>query len=557
VNRPERARLIELTGCLSALALSPGLLLGPVLAASPAGGPAAPLSVPLTVPSAAVASPAGPAPAPAGAMPARPAPATALSLEAVLREGLAVSAQLRRSARQVSRDAAVSGLSRSLLNPRLNLIGSGSYTQVGTSIGLITGLPTLGDVSVGLDQNGYAVLQNTFGNVGLVLDLNLLPLQQLAQISADQARQQGSEASLRESERQARFELVSTYRQLQLNQALLPVWTAALQASSSLQADVQAFRRNGLAARIDTLRAQALVAGDRQGLSEVQAQLAAQQARLAILLQRPLQPPLSAADPIVEQGPWPADLASTLESALRQRPLLEAFRAQQRAQRQQARAALAGRLPSVGLVAGLGYSGNRLAAPVLQQQTSLQGPIPLALPSTDLNNTLSGAFYNWGAALLLRQPLWDGGRSGREAAVAERQADLIASDEQLARQQISQDVSAAWNALQTAPQAIAAARLSVEAQERALGDARLRFRAQIDPLTEVLLVQRDLQAARASLATVLTRQALDQAVLERETGLVSGAAPRAAGATGSEPASAGDGAGAAAGRSPAQRLRRR
>jgi len=490
-------------------------------------------------------------------MPARPAPATALSLEAVLREGLAVSAQLRRSARQVSRDAAVSGLSRSLLNPRLNLIGSGSYTQVGTSIGLITGLPTLGDVSVGLDQNGYAVLQNTFGNVGLVLDLNLLPLQQLAQISADQARQQGSEASLRESERQARFELVSTYRQLQLNQALLPVWTAALQASSSLQADVQAFRRNGLAARIDTLRAQALVAGDRQGLSEVQAQLAAQQARLAILLQRPLQPLLSAADPIVEQGPWPADLASTLESALRQRPLLEAFRAQQRAQRQQARVALAGRLPSVGLVAGLGYSGNRLAAPVLQQQTSLQGPIPLALPSTDLNNTLSGAFYNWGAALLLRQPLWDGGRSGREAAVAERQADLIASDEQLARQQISQDVSAAWNALQAAPQAIAAARLSVEAQERALGDARLRFRAQIDPLTEVLLVQRDLQAARASLATVLTRQALDQAVLERETGLVSGAAPRAAGATGSEPASAGDGAGAAAGRSPAQRLRRR
>ena len=299
------------------------------------------------------------------------------------------------------------------------------------------------------------------------------------------------------------------------------------------------------------------MAGDRQGLSEVQAQLAAQQARLAILLQRPLQPLLSAADPIVEQGPWPADLASTLESALRQRPLLEAFRAQQRAQRQQARAALAGRLPSLGLVAGLGYSGNRLAAPVLQLQTSLQGPIPLALPSTDLNNTLSGAFYNWGAALLLRQPLWDGGRSGREAAVAERQADLIASDEQLARQQISQDVSAAWNALQTAPQAIAAARLSVEAQERALGDARLRFRAQIDPLTEVLLVQRDLQAARASLATVLTRQALDQAVLERETGLVSGAAPRAAGATGSEPASAGDGAGAAAGRSPAQRLRRR
>jgi outer membrane protein TolC len=40
----------------------------------------------------------------------------------------------------------------------------------------------------------------------------------------------------------------------------------------------------------------------------------------------------------------------------------------------------------------------------------------------------------------------------------------------------------------------------------------------VDPLTEVLLVQRSLQASRASLLTVLTRQALDWALLERETG---------------------------------------
>jgi hypothetical protein len=40
----------------------------------------------------------------------------------------------------------------------------------------------------------------------------------------------------------------------------------------------------------------------------------------------------------------------------------------------------------------------------------------------------------------------------------------------------------------------------------------------IEPLTEVLLVQRDLQAARAALYTALTRQAIDRAVLERESG---------------------------------------
>ena len=42
----------------------------------------------------------------------------------------------------------------------------------------------------------------------------------------------------------------------------------------------------------------------------------------------------------------------------------------------------------------------------------------------------------------------------------------------------------------------------------------------MDPLTEVLLVQRDLQASRATLLTSLTRQALDRSVLELETGLV-------------------------------------
>jgi outer membrane protein TolC len=65
----------------------------------------------------------------------------------------------------------------------------------------------------------------------------------------------------------------------------------------------------------------------------------------------------------------------------------------------------------------------------------------------------------------------------------------------------------------------------VKAGERALRDAQLRYRAMVEPVTEVLLVQRDLQVARASLLTALTRQALDRAVLERETGLLSDELP--------------------------------
>lgn len=464
---------------------------------------------------------------PASALPQPTASGAGLSLEQVLEAGLPVALRLERADRQLARDRALSGLSRSLLLPRLDLIGSASYTQVGTSFGLLTNLPTLGDISLSLEQNGYAVLRNRFANVGLVLDVNLLPLQPLALLAASRARLQGGLASRRESERQSRFELVSAYRQLQLSQALVPVWQAALAASSALESDVEAFRRRGLAARIDALRARALRAADRQGLAEVEAQLQTQRQRLLTLLQWPGERELKARDPIRELPAWPDDLTTTLERALEDRPLLEALQWQQRALQQQARAARAGRLPSLGLVAGIGYSGDRIEAPVLEQGGSLRGPRNLPLPNLAARASGSGSFYNWGAALVLRQPLWDGGRSGAGAAVAEREADLLATDRQLARQQIRLDVTTAWSALQAAPLAIAAAREQVAAQERALGDARLRYRSQVDPLTDVLMVQRDLQAARAALLTALTRQALDRAVLERETGAGGPADPAA------------------------------
>ncbi|MEB3348970.1 MAG: TolC family protein [Cyanobacteriota bacterium] len=448
------------------------------------------------------------------AMPA----ASHLSLNQVLQIGLPQSLRLERADRQVARDAALTNVNRALLLPRLDLIGSASYTQVGTSVGLLTNLPTLGDISLSLRQKGYAVLRNSFANAGVVLDVNLLPLQPLATLAASRAMQEGGLASRRESERQSRFELVSAYRQLQLHQALVPVWKTALQASSALEADVTAFRRRGLAARIDTLRAQALKEADRRGLAEVEAQLLAQRQRLLTLLQRPSDAELVASDPIAPQAAWPLDLASTVERALAGRPLLEALQWQQQAQRQQARAARAGNLPSVMLIAGIGYSGNRLEAPVLQANGSVAGAGTLPLPKLEQSASASGSFYNWGAAVLVRQPLWDGGRSNDAAALADREADLLLADERLARQQIRLDVSSAWSALQAAPQAIAAARDGVAAQEQALRDARLRYRAQVDPLTDVLLVQRDLQAARAALLMVLTRQALDHAVLERETG---------------------------------------
>jgi len=447
--------------------------------------------------------------------------AEALTLEQVLAIGLPASTGLETSRRQVARDQALVDLARASRLPQLALIGSASYTQVGTSVGVITDLPTLGDLSLGLTQNGYALLQNTFGNVGLVLDVNLLPLRQGAEIAAGRAVLEGSQAGAQEQLRQSRFDLVSAYRQLQLNQALVPVWQQAFEASSALERNAEAIERRGLAARIDVLRARVLRAQDAQGLAQATADLETSRQHLATLLASPLDQPPSAADPIREVPPWPLPLPLTLERALRDRPLLEAMQAQMRAQGQQARAARLALLPSLNLVVGGGLSGNRLAAPVLNQGGSLSagaGSVPL--PDLTQSGEATGSFYNWGAALLLRQPLYDGGRASSAAQVAERQRAVLEADEATTRRRIREDVSRAWSSESAITAAVAAGREAVMAGERALRDAQLRYRAMVEPLTEVLLVQRDLQVARASLLTALTRQALDRAVLERETGLV-------------------------------------
>jgi hypothetical protein len=114
--------------------------------------------------------------------------------------------------------------------------------------------PTLGDISLGLRQDGYTQLQNTFGNLGLALDLNLLSLRQSAELAAFRSGLASSRAALGETERQVRFDLVSAYPDLQLRQALIPVWEKALEASTALERNAEAIRRRGLAARIVVLR---------------------------------------------------------------------------------------------------------------------------------------------------------------------------------------------------------------------------------------------------------------------------------------------------------------
>jgi len=441
------------------------------------------------------------------------------TLADVLERGLPAAPGLERARRDLARSEAAVDFSRSLRLPRLDLVGSASGTQVGTSIGVISNLPTVGDLSFGLNQQGYAVLQSLFAGTGVVLSANLLPIGEGWQLAAAGSARQASRQQIGESERQVRWELESSYRDLQLRQALVPVWEAALEGSTALERDVRQIHARGLAARIDVLRVAALRAGDRQGLVTAQAQRAAAQGRLATLLGLPADDLPEAADPIRSRpDPWPADLETTLRQALEGRPLLEALKLQQRASRERAQAARSALLPSLSLLAGAGINTNTIDVPVLQASGQVQGPRSLTLPSLESTGSLRGNFYDWGAMLQLRQPLYDGGRAASGAALADREAAVLEADADMARQRIRTTVVETWQQLQASPERIAAAREAVAAGERALRDARLRYQAQVEPLTEVLLVQRDLQVARAALLLAESDQAQGRALLQRETG---------------------------------------
>lgn len=444
-----------------------------------------------------------------------------LSLQQALERGTEASLSLRDAGLAVQESRALEGITNSQFLPKLDLVGLGTYTQVGTSTGFISNVPTLGDLNLTLGAQGYAVLQNTFGNLGLALNYALVDFGRAPLRQAAAATRMAAGAELSESQRRSRFAITSAYLNLQLADAQVPVWQRAIELSGALLRDARAIRRRGLAARIDTLQAEALNQGDRQGLAEAEAQRSVARSGLARALNLPPNQAVAATDPLVPGAAWPLDLSASIQAALKDRPLLDAIAQQRQAQLAQVKAARALVLPRIGLLLGAGYSGDMLAAPVVQNTPSVgvSGVGSATLPSQSLNATANGSFYDWGALLTLRQPLFDGGLSRQSMALAQRQADRKQVALQQAEQLITHSVETFWaehGASATQQQAAAAA---VRAGEQAVRDAQLRYRASIAPITEVLIAQRDLQAARSALAAAIYRWNLTRAGLAMETGI--------------------------------------
>jgi outer membrane protein len=448
-------------------------------------------------------------------------PPLTLSLQQAIALGMGRSLALRNSSLVLDESRALQGLARARFMPKLDVVGLGTYGQVGTDVGFISNLPAIGDLNFDLGGDGYAVVQNTFVNVGLALTLPLIdfgrgPLQQAARAGV-----QAAQAEQSEQQRRTRFAIQSSYFNAQLAEALIPVWESALEVSTRLLSDARAIRREGLAARIDTLQAEALVETDRQGLAEARSQREIALSALARNLNLPAGQAVNVAEPLRPLPAWPLSLSASLAKALAQdRPALEALEQQRRAQQAQVQVARAGALPQVGLLLGGGISGDWLNVPVLNTTPRVgvngnQGP---DLPTLSSSGSASGSFYDWGAVISLRQPLFDGGLTRESVALARRRAEQGEVAIELARQTITQQVETFFANHQASGPQMRAAAAAAAAGAEAVRDALLRYRAGVAPITELLIAQRNLQAARSAEAAAIHRWNITRVGLELETG---------------------------------------
>ncbi|MFM8525644.1 MAG: TolC family protein [Cyanobacteriota bacterium] len=443
-----------------------------------------------------------------------------LSLPRALALGLDQSLSLRSSSLLVQEGQALVGLAHSRFLPRIDIVGLGTYGQVGTSIGFVSNLSSVGDLNIDLGGDGYAVVQNTFLNLGLaltlpVVDFNRGPLQQAARSELRAAR-----AELSEQERRSRFEIISAYLFSQQADAQIPVWERSLEVSNTLLRDAGAIRRRGLAARIDTLQAEALVQTDRQGLAEAQAQQQVARSALARALNLPASQAVSTSDNLLPWPAWPLGLEATLQRSLAQRPALEGLEQQRQAQLARVQLARAARLPSVGLLVGGGVSGDWLNLPVLNGTPRVDiNAKPVAVPGVNAPGSTSGGFYDWGLVLSLRQPLYDGGASRSSTELAQRRVERAEVALDQARQAIVQNVQTWYASHQAAGAQRTSAAAAASAGEESVRDALLRYRAGIAPITELLMAHRSLQLARTAEATATHRWNLSRAGLALESGL--------------------------------------
>ena len=271
--------------------------------------------------------------------------------------------------------------------------------------------------------------------------------------------------------------------------------SAIAEAQANLNA-AQQRNRVGLATIADVLQAKTALSQEQLNLETTQGNLQAARGALAAALGLPANLPFEL-EPLA--GPIPVrtlamSVDSVINEALRNRPDLQAARAQAEAAAQSIRVAKSAELPSLSLnsTAGRQFSNPQLFA----------GP-------------------SYSLQLGLSIPIFNGFSHQYDVSAARAQADAIAAVADQTRQQVVTEVFTSYYALQTAQQRVATADDLLASAQQSLQVAQGRYREGVGSIIDLLTAQTALASARAQQVQSRWQWYTSLAQLARDAGVLS------------------------------------
>ena len=390
---------------------------------------------------------------------AQPAPAT-YDLPAVIARALAANPSIHASRQAVTTAQAKVEEARAGQRPKVQ--GEAGYLQLANDPSFT--VPPMGTLVFGKTDNPWA-------NVSLdwpIYSGGLLDNMIRASRQGVDAAWQGYARTRQETVAEAAtayYQVLSARQMVEVMQGQVTTLKEAVRVATGLH-------EQGIVAKLDVLRPTSDLASAETQLTQAENGVQLATANLKRLLNLPPETEITVVPTAVAALTPTALLPVATQTALAQRPEMKQLQAYLRATEAQREIARAGGKPKVGMHAQYDF----------------------ARPST------YPEIGSWSIALVVRQPLYDGGTTKAKLAEATSQRDEVRDQEETLRQGITLQVTNAVLNRQTAEKKVLSATQARTTAEEAYNAAVISYKNQVVPMIDVLGAQTALTSARMQLA---------------------------------------------------------
>ena len=267
-------------------------------------------------------------------------------------------------------------------------------------------------------------------------------------------------------------EVSTAYYQVQSAQRLVEVMQGQVTTLREAVRVASGLHEQGVVAKLDVLRPTSELASAQTSLTQAENGYQIALSNLTRLLNLPPEAVMTLTPAPETPMPAPVNLSLSIPMAMALRPEMQQLQAYLRAADAQRDIARAGRKPQLGLHAQYDFERST------------------TYPDTG----------TWSLALVLRQPLYDGGTAKAQLAEANSQRAELRDQEEALRQGITMQVTTAVLNMQAEEKSVQSATQANATAEEAYRAAEDSYKNQVVPMIDVLSAQSALTNARVQLA---------------------------------------------------------